>query len=605
VSAAGSCRARLLRPALVSWLQRALSGSTVLISLGRSLRIVWRSGPRWSIAAAVLLVAQSILPVGMVYVTKLLVDTVVAGVQEGDKALVLARLFQLLGIALSLQIADRIVQGLARLVQEAHGRVVADAVYGILHAKAIEIDLSHYEDPSYYDVLHRTRQEAPYQPTRILTNMLQMCRNGLSLVGMFALLVAFRWWVPLALCAATLPALLVSTVHTRRMHDWQQSRTQVERQAEYYSELVTTPEYVKEVRLFGTGELFAARFEVLRRRLHAERFTLSRRRFVAETSVGLTSTFVSFGILALLGYHVIHGSVTVGDLVMYEQAFIRGQMFLSATLGGLAGLHESALFLTSFFTFVGLSPTVPEPAHPAPVPTQLREGLAFDSVSFRYPHSDRLVLHDVSFTARPGEVTLIVGQNGAGKTTLIKLLCRLYDPQGGRVTLDGIDLREFRKTDLRRQVSCLFQDHARLHLTACENICLGDTARLGDSAAAMEAANLSGAADCLLGLPDSFDTVLGRRFDFGEELSTGEWQKVALARAFFREAPILVLDEPTSALDGETEAQVLDALRRIAPGRIVILISHRPATFQVADQVLVLEQGRLTERRPADELRSR
>jgi ATP-binding cassette, subfamily B, bacterial len=292
----------------------------------------------------------------------------------------------------------------------------------------------------------------------------------------------------------------------------------------------------------------------------------------------------------------------VGDLVMYYQAFQRVQGFLQGILSSLTGLYADNLFLSNLYEFLDLKRTVAEPAVARPVPQPMRVGIVFDHVSFQYPGGTRKAIEDVSLVIRPGEVVALVGENGSGKTTLIKLLCRLYDPTGGSITLDGIDLRQFETHALRREIAIIFQNYAHYHLSAEENIWLGNASLPPDRERVAAAARRSGADEVIRGLPRGYDTILGKRFADGEELSVGEWQKVALARAFMRDAQILVLDEPTSSMDAKAEYEVFQNFRKLVAGRSAILISHRFSTVRMADRIHVLQHGRVIEGGSHDEL---
>jgi ATP-binding cassette subfamily B protein len=287
---------------------------------------------------------------------------------------------------------------------------------------------------------------------------------------------------------------------------------------------------------------------------------------------------------------------------MYFMAFQRGQGFLQEMLSGLAGLYEDNLFLSNLYEFLDLKPKVVEPAHASPVPCPMQTGIVLNHVSFQYPTGARKVLEDVSLAIRPGEVVALVGENGSGKTTLVKLMCRLYDPTAGTITIDGTDLRQFETAALRREFSVLFQDYAQYHLTARENIWFGNTVLPPDHERIIAAARNSGADDVISALPHGYETVLGKAFEDGEELSIGEWQKVALARAFLRDAQIIVLDEPTSSLDAKAEYAVFQNFRKLASGRTAILISHRFSTVRMADRIYVLKEGRIIEGGTHEEL---
>jgi ATP-binding cassette subfamily B protein len=303
----------------------------------------------------------------------------------------------------------------------------------------------------------------------------------------------------------------------------------------------------------------------------------------------------TFGAFAFIAYRTLQGVITLGDMVMYFGAFQRGLGYLRQMLGGVANLYENNLFLTNLFEFLDLEPKVKEPLHPASVPQPMKRGLSFEQVSFRYPNSNRNVLKDINMVIESGEVVALVGENGSGKTTLVKLLCRLYDPIQGSITLDGIDLRRFETMALRREISVIFQDYVKYHLTARENIWFGNIDLPPEDQQVAAAARHAGADDLITSLPKGYDTILGKWFEDGEELSVGEWQKVALARAFLRDAQIIVLDEPTSSLDAKSEYKVFEKFRQLLNGRSAILISHRFSTVRMAARIFVLDDGKIIE----------
>jgi ATP-binding cassette, subfamily B, bacterial len=404
-----------------------------------------------------------------------------------------------------------------------------------------------------------------------------------------------HWIVAAVLLLAALPGLFVRLRFSRELYAWQRRRTSTERMSWYIQWLLTGEAHAKEIRLFNLGTLFIQRFNDLRATLRRERLSLTRRRSLNEALAQVAALLATFGTLAYIAYQAVHGFISLGDLVMYYQAFQRGQAYLGEILSGLAGLYEDSLFLTNLYEFLDLEPVVIDPPAPHPLPFPLRQGIAFEHVCFTYAAGEQPVLNDINLTIRPGEHIALVGANGAGKTTLVKLLCRLYDPSDGRITLDGVDLREFEAAGLRRQLSVVFQDYARYQLSARENIWLGNTALPPDDAAVSLAARAADADALIAGLPRGYDTRLGNWFEDGHELSIGEWQKVALARSFLRPAQILVLDEPTSALDAAAEYEVFQQFRRLAVGRTTLLISHRFSTVRMADCIYLLAGGRIAE----------
>ena len=407
------------------------------------------------------------------------------------------------------------------------------------------------------------------------------------------------------LCAAAVPGVLVRLRFSKRLYHWEHKRTPTERRAWYYNWLLATDTPAKELRLFDLGSLFRGRFRELRLQLRQEQLQMATRRSLSELLTQVLGTLAVFGCCGFIAYWAVQGAITLGSLVMYFQAFQRGQGFLQELLGSLAGLYEDNLFLANLYEFLDLKPKVIEPRQAKPFPPAMRTGIVFDHVCFQYDGETRKALDDVTLAIRPGEHIALVGENGSGKTTLTKLLCRLYDPTHGAITVDGVDLREFSTVALRRQMSVIFQDYMHYHVSVRDNVWFGNTALATDDERIVAAARKSGADEVVGRLPQGYATILGKWFERGEELSVGEWQKVALARAFLREAQILVLDEPTSALDAQAEAEVFGKFRQLAAGRTAILVSHRFSTVRQTDCIYVMEQGRIIESGDHDTLMRR
>ena len=475
-------------------------------------------------------------------------------------------------------------------------------MYDVLHAKSVEVDLEYYENPQYFDTLHRAQQEGPFRPTHIVNGLAQLGQNGISLIAMAGLLLSFHWGVAVVLFIAVIPGILVRIRYSGKMYRWQREKTQAERKAGYFNWILTGDAHAKEVRLFGLGDLFIQRFSSLRKQLRREKIELTRKRSVADFMAQIGATIAVFGAFGFIAYRTVMGGITLGDMVMYFQAFQRGMGYLRDMLGGMAGLYEDNLFLSNLYEFLDIEPKVREPLHPRPVPHPMKKGIVFDRVGFKYPSGRGKVLEDISLSIGPGEVVALVGENGSGKTTFVKLLCRLYDPTKGTITLDGVDLREYGTAALRREIRVIFQDHVRYHLTARENIRLGNIQLSADQEQIAEAARDAGADKLIARLPKGYDTILGKWFEEGEERSIGEWQKVALARAFLRNAQIIALDEPTSSLDAKTEYEVFNRFRQLLEGRAAILISHRFSTVRMADRIFVFEDGSIVERGTHEEL---
>ena len=565
------------------------------LRIERALGFVWESGPGWTVANAVLVLVQGLLPLVSLYITKLLVDAVAAGAVAQDKHTAFRRVGILIGFAAAAAIFSALCRSIGGLVRETQAQAVTDHMYDILHAKSVEVDLLYYEDPRYHDTLHRSQREAPVRPMRIVNSLVGVGQSGFTLLAIAGLLCSFHWALVAVLLAGGVPGVLARMGHARKVHRWQREKTSTERKAWYFSWMLTGDAHAKEIRLFGLGPLFIKRFRELRAQIRREMLRIAAGHSVTDMAAQASAAAAAFGSYAFIEYRAVQGAITMGDLVMYSQALYRGQECFRQIMSGLADLYEDQLFLTNLYEFLDLKQKIAEPAHPRPVPRPMRTGIAFEGVSFVYPGGTKNILDGISLAIRPGEMVALVGENGSGKTTLIKLLCRLYDPTAGRITLDGIDLREFSTTALRRKISVIFQDFVRYHLTAGENIRLGNLALDPDDERIIAAARQSGAEEVIERLPRGYRTPLGKWFDDGDELSTGEWHKLALARACVGDSQILVLDEPTSALDVRAECALFKNSRQIIADRAAVIISHRFSTVRMADCIYVLRGGRIVE----------
>ncbi len=573
------------------------------IRLDRAARFVWKAAPAWTLASLGLVLVQALLPLVSLYLIKLIVDGVTAALGSPEPAVAYGRVLFLIGMAAGVAVLNALAQMGGSLVREAQSLAVTDYMYGVLHRQSIRADLEYYENPAYFDTLHRAQMEGPNRPTSMVNGLVNVARSGITLLAVAGLLVTFHWVMAVVLVAAALPGIAVRVVYAGKMFRWQRERTQTQRKTGYLNWILTGASHAKEIRLFGLGDLLAGRFAALRRVLRGEQLALSRRRSLGELGAQAGATVAVFGSLAFIAFRAVHGSITLGDMVMYFQAFQRGLGYLRELLGGMAGLYEDNLFLRNLFEFLDLDPRVKDPEHPVPVPRPLCKGIEVDRVHFRYPSTHHDVLRDLTFHVAPGEVVALVGENGSGKTTLVKLLCRLYDPDEGAVCLDGVDVRRFRTQELRRQFSVVFQDFAMYHMTARENIRFGNLELAEEDGRIQDAARRAGIHDRIERLSMGYDTVLGRWFEEGEELSVGEWQKVALARAFVREdAQMIILDEPTSSMDARSEREVFEGFRRLLGGRAAVIVSHRFSTVRLADRICVFEGGRIVEEGSHDEL---
>jgi ATP-binding cassette subfamily B protein len=573
--------------------------------LRRGLALVWESSAGWSVLRVLLILVHGLVPLASLYLLKLIIESITAAMASPDPTQHLGRALLFVGLS---ALASLIGAG-ARLagvfVTEAQGATVTDYVTDMLQAKSVEVDLQFYEDAHYHDTLHRAQEQAPYRPMHIVQGLALVGHSTVTLVALGGLLLAFEWWIGAALLLAVVPTAFVRARFSQFAYDWQRRQTPWQRQARYLNAVITGDTYAKEVRLFNLGPMLRERFRQINRRVRHERTALAGRRSAWEFAAFFVATIVIFACFAFITSRAVNGSISIGDVVMYFGAFQRAQESFRDLVMGVTGLYEDNLFLTDLSEFFELRQQVREPDTPRPLPRPFRQGIAFENVSFRYPGSTCDVLENITFAIAPGEHVALVGENGSGKTTLMKLLCRLYDPTRGAIRIDGVDIREFATADLRREIAVVFQDFARYQLTVEENIWIGNVETALDRARIEAAARATGADSVINRLQQGYETQLGKQFANGAELSIGEWQKIALTRAFLRESQILVMDEPTSALDPWAEFQVYQHFHKLAEGQTAILISHRLSAMRMIDRIFVLENGRIVESGGHDELLAR
>ena len=566
------------------------------LHFGPTLRLVWSISPGWTIVNVVLAVVQGLLPMLGILLLAMIVNEVQKDIGTTDTLAAFRKVGVLILLAALVGLITALARSIATLATEAQAQVVTDHVADLLHSKSIAVDLQYYENSQYYDLMHRAQQEAPYRPMSIIQNLMQVGQGVVTVGAMLVLLLSLSWVIGLIVLLAALPSAIFRLSFSGKLYRWQREATPTDRQSSYLHYLLTDGTHAKEIRIFSLGTYFRDWYRVLRKTLRRERLSITGRRSVADFASGAIATLAVFGTFAYIARRTIEGSMKMGSMVAYYAAFQTSLSALQSVLTGFAALYEDNLFMTYFHEFLALEPTIEEPAEPRPMPRPISHGIIFDDVSFQYPGTARTAIDGISLAVRPGEVVALVGTNGSGKTTLVKLLCRLYNPQGGAITIDGIDLREFSTMDLRREISVIFQDYAQYQLSVRKNIWVGNIDRPDDDTAAIiEAARQAGADEVINSLANGYDTPLGKWFADGEELSIGEWQKVALARAFYRDAGILVLDEPTSALDPVAELMVFERIREMARDRAVILISHRFSTVYQADRIYILDKGRVVE----------
>lgn len=573
----------------------------------RIFALLWASSPRWAVLGASAILVETVFGLLTLYLIKGLVDAVsaVAVADAASGQVDVAPVLHALLLTASCSLATLLVRAASNYVREAQGLHLADHVNGLIQAHSIRLDLSFFESARYFDTLERARTAGAQRPAQVVSNLLMLVRNALLLAGAVALLGTVNAAVLLILAVALLPALLVRLHFTRRMYDWRRRRTQMEREAAYLDWLVTSDKNAKEIRTGVLGGYFHSQFMRLRQTIRTEQLRIGRRREASESVVATFATAALFGALGYLAFQTAQGRHTMGDLALFLVVFQRVQSVGQEIVQQTSRLYEDNLYLAQLFEYFDIKPSLSEPAQPAPLPAATAMHLRMEQVDFTYPGTQRQVLGGISLEVPPGKIIALVGANGSGKTSLIKLLCRLYDPAAGRITLDGRDIRDFALEDYRRLFSVIFQDFACYAASAGENIRFGDVRLPADSPRIREAAVRAEADGFIQAMPQGYDTRLTRMFDGGAELSHGQWQRIALARAFAANSRVLVLDEPTSALDPAVEFELFRDFRTRIGDRAALIISHRLSTVRQADYIYVLEEGVLREAGTHDELMAR
>jgi ATP-binding cassette subfamily B protein len=611
-------RARDLRGRWRS-LKKAAQGT--LVALPRVLKLVWEAGPGLTSGLAVATVVSGVMPAATAYTAKLLINAVVTGIGVHvrglpDQATLSLPLINIhtpvmttTGVIVLLAIiqfgiyaVNSLLSTVRNITQQLLQERMSLQIQLLVMQHAATLDLPFFEDSASYDLLRRAQQDAATRPVMMVTAAFGLIQTFITFATMVALLIGVQPLLAVIALVSPIPAFIADTRYGWRGFNLSRWASPLRRRMQYLTSLVTTDSYAKEVKLFGLGDYFIQRFKLLSRTYYDRQRRLVTARYTVGFLWSTITTLAGSATYLYVALQAVAGRLTLGDLTLYTQAASSVQNSIQGILSGFSGLYEHNLYLSNLFELLETPTRILAPANPRPLPQPLKGEIVFDHVSFNYPGSDAHALTDVSFRIAPGETLAVVGRNGAGKTTLIKLLCRLYDPSEGRILLDGVDIRELDPDELRAAIGGMFQDYVAYQASASENIGLGDLPGLENRPAIVTAAEKGGAHELIAGLPDGYDTPLGKWFDHGAQLSGGEWQKVALGRAFMRDARILVLDEPTSALDAQAEYELFGRLRNLSEGRTAIYISHRFSTVRQADRILFLERGRLVEEGTHEEL---
>lgn len=578
------------------------------------LRLVWETHRGFTLTMAVLRLVRSFVPVASLWVGKLIIDEVIrlASTSGGD----LGQLWFYVGVEVAIVISGELIGRVTTLVESLLGDLFSNYTSVRMMEHAATLDLAQFEDPDFYDKMERARRQTVGR-IALLAQLLTIGQSLLTLGSLAAALLVYNPWLFLLLLAGVVPGFLGETHFASLQYSLLFRWTPERRRLDYYRYIGASNETAREMKTFGLSGWVTERYRKLADRYYEENKRLSVRKAVVSTLLSFLGEVGYYAAYVLILLDAVTGAITIGTLTFLSGSFMQGRNLIERILGDASRIQEGSLYLKDLFDFFEVQPTVTSSTNAVAVPEPIREGFRFENVGFQYPGSDQWAVRNVSFQLRPGERIAFVGENGAGKTTLTKLIARLYDPTEGRILLDGRDLREYDLSSLRQAISVIFQDFVKYELRFDENIGVGaiDSAQehldlideepdtIADAPAAMaEAAQKSLASSLLDRFPNGWRQMLGRRFEGGLNLSGGEWQKVALARAYMREAQLLVLDEPTAALDARAEYEVFLRFSELVQGRTAIIISHRFSTVRMADRIVVLKFGQVVEEGSHDEL---
>jgi ATP-binding cassette subfamily B protein len=559
-------------------------------------RLVWSASRPAALVGGSLTLVAAVLPAAQAWAGKLIIDAIVNATRQGMGTVAgLRYVVPYLALEFALVLISSLTGQVRTLSDHILQSQLTNHVNSLIIRKAISLDLQFFENPIFYDTLQNARRRADVSALNIVKSTLQMVQQVITLVSLVVLLLRFSPWLAIIVFVSAIPAFLSQSQYAERAFRAVSRRAPESRLLNYLEMLLTGNDTVKEIKLFGLGEPLLRRYQALFTQFYLEDRAIAKQRTIAGLGWGMLSNLAYYGSYAWIVLRTIAGLITLGDMTMFLAIFRQSQSSIRSLLDSLNRLYESNLFLDNLMTYLKLQPLLVAPANGLTAPAPIRHGIEFRHVSFRYPGSDVYVLRDINLHIQPGERIALVGLNGAGKTTLIKLLTRLYDPTDGQVLLDGVDLRDYDLTSLHQRFGVIFQDFVHYQFTVRENIGFGQVDSLDDLARIKDAADRGGASPIIENMAQGYDAMLGRRWEKGQELSGGEWQKIALARAFMRKAEVLVLDEPTSALDAEAEYEVFRRFGELMEGRIAVLISHRFSTVRMADRIVLLSAGKILE----------
>lgn len=568
---------------------------TSFFSLVRILSISWKSSRKWTLLSTLFMGLEIISGLGVLYLLKQMVDVVTNVLAEPEAAENVGSVLYYVVLTGLGTLAYVISRSLAGFSRETQGMMVADYVDNIVQKTAISVDLAFYESPLYHDTLERARQSGSQRPAQVASNLMLLGKNALMLSAIIVLLATINWRLLPIILIAIIPALIARIYFTRILYDWQRRRTQMERRAGYLDWLMTSDIHAKELRLNQLGDFLRHKYKRIRSDIREEKLAISRKRTTVESIVAAIASVIFFTSLGYLAWNTAQGENSVGDLVLFLLIFQRAQSMGQELVQQLSKLYEDHLYMGMLFEFMDMQHTVPRSSQPVDIVQSEQTTLALKNVCFSYPGTHKNVIKNVNLEIKPGQIVALVGANGSGKTSLIKLMTRLYDPTEGSVSINGVNAQDCDIDEYRQLFSVIFQDYSHYAESVHENIRFGHINGTDAEHTVPNAAENAGAAAFIEEMDDKYDTMLTRLFDNGKELSVGQWQKIALARAFMLKSNIVILDEPTSAMDPVAESELFENFRERINHRSALVISHRLSTIRLADYIYVMDDGEIKE----------
>jgi ATP-binding cassette subfamily B protein len=558
-----------------------------------SIKLVWQSAPAWTTLNAVLSLLRGVFPLVLIWLLKEVIDGITSAATVHPGSAITNVLWPITALVV-FWFLDEATSDFSNYVRKQQSLKLEYYMYGLLHAKSVKLDLINFEQPAYFDCLARASREAPWRPNSILNNLVGMFRSLLSVLLLTGLILSLHWTMAVLLLVANIPGIWLRLYYSDILYNFRKEQTPESRKSAYFNWLLTGDRPSRELRLFGLGNYFRELFNNSFRKQKDEELRIIRKRALIEFASNLFKALAFLVTLLFVANATIGGSISLGKMAMFLVAFRQGMIYIKELFGSASGLYEDGLFIGDTFEFLGLKENITA-IEPVVIPSPLRKKIVLDNLSFTYPGNSMPAISNVSLEINKGEIIALVGANGAGKSTLVRLLCRLYDPDSGTVKFDGHDIKHFDPEKYRQQLSVVFQDFMLYNLSARENIRIGNIEEVNADGKIKKAASSTGVDNLIESLPDGYETIIGNLFEDSRELSWGEWQKIALSRALFRNSPVLILDEPSSSLDADTEYEIFNHFREIVKGRTSILISHRFTNVSLADRIIVLEKGRIVE----------